>query len=65
MSNTSQNPAGRPVDEEQQQGVDKSPGEDTQQHEQVTNADLKGKKVDADLSKPEDQPLTREAGSNS
>lgn len=40
-----------------QQGVDKAPGEEQGKGEQVTNADLKGKKVDADLSDKKDQPL--------
>lgn len=40
-----------------QQGVDKSPGEGVGQGSKVSNDDLKGKKVDADLNKPEDQPI--------
>lgn len=35
----------------QQQGVDKSPGEERGKGEKVTKEDLKGKKVDADPSK--------------
>lgn len=38
------------------QGVDKAPGEEAGKSEEVTKADLKGKKVDADLSREEDKP---------
>lgn len=40
----------------QRQAVDKSPGEERGEGEQVTEEDLKGKKVDADPSKESDQP---------
>ena len=39
------------------QGVDKAPGEEKNKGEKVTTKDLKGKKVDADPSKKEDQPI--------
>lgn len=39
------------------QGVDKAPGEEKNKKEKVTNTDLKGKKVDADLSKEDDKPV--------
>ena len=39
-----------------QQAVDKAPGEERGHAEQVTNEDLKGKKVDADPSEKKDQP---------
>ena len=39
------------------QGVDKAPGEESGHGEQVTNADLKGKKVDGDPNDKKDQPL--------
>ena len=39
------------------QGVDKAPGEEKDKAEKVTNADLKGKKVDADPEKESDQPV--------
>jgi len=41
------------------QGVDKKPGEEQGKQEQVTDEDLKGKKVDRDITKPEDEPLDR------
>jgi hypothetical protein len=40
-----------------QQAVDKAPGEERGQSEQVTANDLKGKKVDADPELPEEQPI--------
>lgn len=39
-----------------QQAVDKAPGEERGKKEQVTNKDLKGKKVDADPEKESDKP---------
>lgn len=42
-----------------QQAVDKAPGEGVGQEEQVTLDDLKGKKVDRDLSSESDEPLTQ------
>ena len=41
------------------EGVDKAPGEEHGKKEKVTPADLKGKKVDGDPVKEEDQPLKR------
>ena len=41
---------------QQAQGVDKDPEEEKGRGEQVTQSDLKGKKVDADLSKASDRP---------
>jgi hypothetical protein len=38
------------------QDVDKAPGEGRTQNDQVTEKDLKGKKVDADPSVKSDQP---------
>ena len=38
------------------QGVDKAPGEEQGKGEQVTKEDLKGKKVDRDISDPKDEP---------
>ena len=45
-------------DTRDQQPVDKSPGEETGKGEQVTNDDLKGKKVDRDISDKKDEPLS-------
>ncbi|HUQ66143.1 MAG TPA: hypothetical protein VM101_08315 [Flavitalea sp.] len=42
-----------------QQAVDKAPGEERGKEEQVTNSDLKGKKVDADLDHRSDQPINQ------
>jgi hypothetical protein len=42
---------------EDQQAVDKAPGEEVGHSEQVTKEDLKGKKVDRDPSKDEEQPI--------
>lgn len=44
-------------DNKSKQGVDKAPGEDKPVKEKLTEADLKGKKVDRDVSNPEDEPL--------
>ena len=41
----------------QQQGVDKAPGEDRGQGEQVTKDDLKNKTVDPDLKRILEQPI--------
>ena len=41
----------------EQQGVDKAPGEGVGKGENVSNEDLKGKKVDRDMDRPEDQPI--------
>src|SRR5688500_2407053 len=40
-----------------QQAVDKAPGENVGEGEQVTKEDLKGKKVDRDPDLSEDQPI--------
>jgi hypothetical protein len=40
-----------------QQAVDKAPGEERGKGEQVTNDDLKGKKVDADPEHEFEQPI--------
>lgn len=42
------------------QGVDKSPGEEVNTNEPVTDKNLKGKKVDADPSREEDRPVAEE-----
>ena len=39
------------------QGVDQDPAEEKKTGQQVTPQDLKGKKVDADPGKKEDQPI--------
>ena len=41
------------------QGVDKAPGEETGKGELVTNEDLKGKKVDRDITSSADEPTTQ------
>ena len=41
------------------QGVDKAPGEEVGKGEQVTNYDLKGKKVDADVDHLYEQPISQ------
>ena len=40
-----------------QQGVDKAPGEEIGKGEEVTNKNLKGKKVDADPEQLYEQPI--------
>lgn len=40
-----------------QQAVDKAPGEGVSQGDQVTNEDLKGKKVDRDPGDISEQPI--------
>jgi len=40
------------------QAVDKAPGEEREKQDKVTPTDLKGKKVDGDPSKKEDQPAS-------
>ena len=40
-----------------QQGVDKAPGAEIGKGEEVTNRDLKGKKVDADPEQLFEQPI--------
>lgn len=44
---------------EQRQGVDKAPGEEQGKASPVTDADLKGKKVDRDPEDPADEPIER------
>jgi hypothetical protein len=51
---TSQQP-----DNKGKQGVDKAPGEDKPAKEKLTEADLKGKKVDRDISDADDEPLSQ------
>lgn len=46
----------REPDNKEKQPVDKAPGEEKNKSEKVTQEDLKGKKVDADPEKKEDQP---------
>ena len=46
-----------PGSNEDQEGVDKAPGEEQGKSEQVTNNDLKGKKVDGDPATKKDQPV--------
>ena len=41
------------------QGVDKAPGEEVGKGEQVTNNDLKGKKVDAEVDHLYEQPISQ------
>ena len=42
-----------------QEGNDKFPGEEQGKGEPVTTSDLKGKKVDRDITKREDDPLNK------
>jgi hypothetical protein len=44
-------------DNKSKQGVDKAPGEDKPAKGKLTEADLKGKKTDRDISDPNDEPL--------
>lgn len=39
------------------QATDKAPGEERGKQDQVTNNDLKGKKVDRDITERKDDPL--------
>ena len=48
----------REPENKDRQGVDKAPGEEKGKQEKVTEKDLKGKKVDADPEKEEDQPAS-------
>ncbi|MBL7696630.1 MAG: hypothetical protein JNK79_00660 [Chitinophagaceae bacterium] len=41
----------------QRRAVDKAPGEEREKGEQLTNEDLKGKKVDANPELREEQPI--------
>lgn len=52
----SDKPAARLLNE-QQQGVDKVPGQEKGKKEKVTTNDLKGKKVDADPDRESDKPV--------
>ena len=45
-------------DNEQQQGIDKAPGEERGKVDQVSTKDLKGKKVDGDPSQEKDKPAS-------
>lgn len=49
-------PGGQIPSNEDQQGVDKAPGEEQGRGEKVTEKDLKGKKVDRDITDPKDAP---------
>jgi hypothetical protein len=61
QTKTNQPSAGQSLpDNTGKQGVDKDPAQERGKKEQVTEKDLKGKKVDADLSREEDQPLENE-----
>lgn len=42
-----------------QQAVDKNPGEERGESEKVTTEDLKGKKVDRDMDRQEDAPISQ------
>jgi hypothetical protein len=46
----------QPPPKHQWQGIDKAPGEEMDKGEKITPQDIKGKKIDADLSILEDQP---------
>jgi hypothetical protein len=54
LSNSSQKDAGSNND---RQAVDKAPGEERGKQENVTQKDLKGKKVDGDPSQENDRPV--------
>jgi hypothetical protein len=57
MANTSNEERDtKPGNNQDKQGVDKAPGEEQNKGEQVTTADLKGKKVDADPTQESDKP---------
>jgi len=47
----------QPQSPKEQQAVDKAPGEEKGQGEQVSNEDLKGKQVDRDPGDLEEQPI--------
>ncbi len=49
-------------DNKELQGNDKAPGEEAGRGEQVTNEDLKGKKVDADPGNKDDVPIDQQRG---
>lgn len=59
MDNSSQNQreADQIPSNKDLEGNDKAPGEEKGKGEKVTNDDLKGKKVDRDPEKYEDQPI--------
>ena len=64
-SDTPGRPQGRPNSLEQPgrgpQGIDKAPGEETsQENVQFTQESQKGKKVDRDASRSEDEPLDKQ-----
>jgi hypothetical protein len=44
-------------DNKGKQGVDKAPGDDKPVKGKLTEADLKGKKVDRDINDADDEPL--------
>jgi hypothetical protein len=47
-------------DNKSKQGVDKAPGEDQPTEGRLTESDLKGKKVDRDISNNDDEPLNQQ-----
>ncbi|HEY0434053.1 MAG TPA: hypothetical protein VGC95_09285 [Chitinophagaceae bacterium] len=49
-----------PNPNQSRQGIDKDPAKERQQGEQVRTEDLKGKKVDRDVTTREDEPLDRD-----
>lgn len=53
-----QKSANQKTDNNNKQGVDQAPGEEQNKGEQVTQEDLKGKKVDGDPEDDKDQPIT-------
>jgi hypothetical protein len=46
-------------DNKSKQGVDKTPEQDKPTEGKLTESDLKGKKVDRDISDPNDEPLSK------
>ena len=59
MTDTSKSQPSGPGSNQDQEGVYKEPGEEQGRAEQVTIADLKGKKVDGDPEKSTDQPVKK------
>jgi hypothetical protein len=59
MTDTSKPQPSGPGSNQDQEGVDKARGEEQGWAEQVTTADLKGKKVDGDPEKSTDQPVKK------
>ena len=48
----------QPAKNSANQGVDKAPGEERGKEDQVTQKDLKGKKVDGDPTQEQDRPAS-------